>query len=213
MIHRLAWLPALLLAACAGLDAPGGARHEELVGGRWHWVGWLFDGGATAVSDPARYWVEFTSQGGAVVNADCNGGVGRMDVPTLAIGPIGLTRRLCAPHSMDARFARMLSQVAGATFDGALLRLRAGGGDLLLIREAGAKLVRYICSSGAPRDVVFGAEQAYLREGGRFRVLQRERDVAAARFGDGTVTLSSDNDGLIIEARGGVTTGPCVAET
>ncbi len=212
-MQRLAWLPVLLLAACAGLDAPGGARHEEVVGGRWHWVGLLFDGGATVVPDPARYWVEFAGQGGAVVNADCNGGVGRMDVPTLAIGPIGLTRRLCAPRSLDARFARLLSQVAGGTFDGALLRLHAGGGDLLLIREAGARMVRYICLGDAPRDVVFGAEQAYLREGGRFRVLQREPDVSAGRFADGTVTLSSENDGLIIEARGGARTGPCVAET
>jgi heat shock protein HslJ len=213
VIRLLAWLPAWLLAACAGLDGPGEARYEQVTGGRWHWVGLLFDAAATAVPDPTRYWVEFASQGGVVVNADCNGGVGRATLPALAVGTISLTRRLCEPRSMDGRFARLLSQVRAGTFDGELLRLHAGASDLLLVRDAGARLVRFVCAAGAPQDVVFGEELAYLRVEGRFRPLRREGSASGGRYGDGELTLYNKGDELIVETRGAGRTGLCVAET
>lgn len=207
-----AWLCALLLGACAGLDAPGTVRHEDVVGERWHWVGVLFDAAATAVPEPARYWVEFASQGGVVVNADCNGGLGRLVGPGLALGPVSLTRRMCDPGSMGVRFARLLSEARSGTFDGGLLRLHADASDLLFTRGAAARLVRYVCAAGTPRDVVFDGEFAYLRVDGRFRQLRRMGGADNPAFADGEMMISSKGGELTIETRGSGRTGPCMAE-
>jgi heat shock protein HslJ len=206
-----AWLPALLLGACAGMDAPGTARHEEVAGARWHWVGMVFDAAATPAPEPARYWIEFASEGGVVVNADCNGGLGRLAGPGLALGPIGLTRRMCDPRSLGVRFARLLSAARGGTFDGGLLRLHTDASDLLFTRSAAARMVRYVCPSGVPRDVVFDADLAYLRVDGRFRPLRRTGSGAAV-FAGGDMIISTKDGELTVETRGGGRVGPCAPE-
>jgi heat shock protein HslJ len=197
-----AWLFALLLGACAGLDAPGTVRHEDVIGERWHWVGVLFDAAATAVPEPSRYWVEFASQGGVVVNADCNGGLGRLVGPGLALGPVSLTRRMCDPGSMSVRFARLLSEAKSGTFDGGLLRLHADGSDLLFTRSPAARMVRYVCPAGAPRDIVFDAGLAYLRVDGRFRQLRRAGGGDNPVFADGEMMISTKGGELTVETRG-----------
>ena len=213
MLRRmLGWLPVLFLTGCAGMDAPGTARHEDVTGPRWHWVGVLFDAAATSVPDPSRYWVEFASQGGVVVNADCNGGLGRLAGSGLAPGPISLTRRLCDPGSMDARFARLLSQVRSGTLDGGLLQMHADGSDLLFTRDARARMQRYVCPGAAPREVVFEPESAYLRVDGRFRQLRRLASETGALYGDGEMGLYNKGGELTVEMRGAGRVGPCIAE-
>lgn len=194
------------------MDAPGTVRHEDVTGERWHWVGVLFDAAATAVPEPSRYWVEFASQGGVVVNADCNGGLGRLAGPGLALGPISLTRRLCDAGSMNARFARLLSQVRSGTIDGGLLRLHADASDLLFARSAAARLVRYACPAGAPRELVFDTEVAYLRVDGRFRLLRRAGTAGESTYGDGEWMVYAKGGELTVESRAAGRTGPCVAE-
>lgn len=213
MLRRIRdWLPALFLAGCAGMDAPGAVRHEDVTGARWHWVGVLFDAAATAVPDPSRYWVEFASQGGVLVNADCNGGLGRLNGPGLAPGPISLTRRLCDSGSMDARFARLLSQVKNGSFDGGLLRLHADASDLLFTRDPRSRMLRFACPGAAPREVVFEPEAAYLRVDGRFRQLRREAGDGGAIYRDGEVMLYNKGGELTVETRGAARIGPCIAE-
>jgi heat shock protein HslJ len=213
MLRRMfCWVPVLLIAGCAGMDAPGTVRQEDVTRARWHWVGVLFDAAATSVPDPSRYWVEFASQGGVVVNADCNGGLGRLVGPGLSPGPISLTRRMCDPGSMDARFARLLSQVRSGTFDGGLLRLHTDASDLLFTQNPRSRLQRFICPNGAPREVVFEAEAAYLRVDGRFRQLRREASAADTVYRDSEVMLVNKGGELTVEARGAGRIGPCVAE-
>jgi heat shock protein HslJ len=213
MLRRmLCWVLVLSLAGCAGMDAPGTVRHEDVTGGRWHWVGVLFDAAATSVPDPSRYWLEFASQGGVVVNADCNGGLGRLVGPGLSPGPISLTRRMCDPGSMDARFARLLSQVRSGTFDGGLLRLHTDASDLLFTRDARSRMQRFVCPGAAPREVVFETEAAYLRVDGRFRQLRREASDTGALYRDGEVMLVNKGGELTVEARGAGRIGPCIAE-
>ncbi|MBL8386199.1 MAG: META domain-containing protein [Burkholderiales bacterium] len=182
-----AWLPALLLAACAGGAQP--ARHEDLVSGRWHWVASLDGAAATAAPDPAAYWAEFAAAGAVVVGADCNSGVGRVAPGTLQVGPIALTRRACGPQSRDARFAALLSSVRAGALDGDLLRLAAAGTELVMLRDAEARLAAVRCDDGTEHAIIFARAAAHLREGAGFRALARRDDATAAVYGDARTTV------------------------
>ena len=222
MRRCLAWLPAALLgaallgasllAACAGLGGPREAIFEDLIGGRWHWVGVLSDLGATAVPEPALYWAEFAAAGGIVVLADCNGGVGRVGSGPLTIGPIGLTRRMCGPASLDTRFAAMLSQVRSGAFDGELLRLRTREGDLVFVRDARANLQTFVCPAAVPRAVVFGGEYAYVLEGARFRPLARQASTSGERYADDQVSLLGTGKELLLQSSAATSGGPCMRD-
>ena len=212
MRRCLAWLLLPWLACCAGIGGSREASFEDLIGGRWHWVGMVADSGATAVPEPALYWAEFAAAGGIVVLADCNGGVGRLGSGTLTIGPIGLTRRMCGPASQDARFVAMLSQVRSGAFDGELLRLRANQRELVLVRAAHASLQTFTCAAAASRTVVFGGEHAYLQEGDRFRPLARQASVSGERYADGEISLLRTGRELVVRSQSAKSVGPCVRD-
>ena len=185
---------------------------EDLIGGRWHWVGMLVGPAATAVPDSAFYWAEFAAAGGIVVLADCNSGVGRMVNGTLAIGPLALTRRMCGPASLDTRFAAMLSQVRSGAFDGDLLRLRASQGELVLVRDARASLQTFTCPATASLTVVFGGDHAYLQESARFRPLARQAATTGERYADGEIALQGTGKELILQSRTATPVGPCMLD-
>jgi len=208
----LAWLLLPWLASCAGIDGSREAMFEDLIGGRWHWVGMVANSGATAVPEPALYWAEFAAAGGVVVLADCNGGVGRLGSGPLAIGPIGLTRRMCGPASLDSRFVAMLSQVRSGAFDGELLRLRANQGELVLLRDARASLQGFACPAGASLTVAFGGDHAYLLEGERFRPLARQAGTSGERYGDGRIALLRTGQELIVRSPAAQSVRACVRD-
>lgn len=210
MRRCLAWLLLLGLASCAGSGGPREAMFEDVIGGRWHWVGMLADSGATAVPAPGLYWAEFAAAGGIVVLADCNGGVGRLGSGALAIGPIGVTQRACGPASLDTRFTAMLSQVRSGAFDGDLLRLRASAGELLLLRDAGASLQLFTCPAAAPLTVVFSGDHAYLQEGARFRPLVRQAGTSDERYADAHGLLHRTGKALSLQSRTATPVGPCM---
>ena len=217
MRRCLAWLLAVLLvapllASCAGVGGPREAIFEDLIGGRWHWVGVLSDLGATAVPEPALYWAEFAAAGGIVVLADCNGGVGRVGSGPLTIGPIGLTRRMCGPASLDTRFAAMPSQVRSGAFDGELLRLRTREGDLVFVRDARANLQTFVCPAAVPQAVVFGGEYAYVLEGARFRPLARLASTSGERYADDQVSLLRTGKELLLQSSAATSGGPCMRD-
>lgn len=59
--------------------------------------------------DPAKYTLAFGTDGRASVRADCNRGSGTWTSPgpsELSFGPLALTRALCPPGPLNARFAR-----------------------------------------------------------------------------------------------------------
>jgi len=208
----LAWLLLPWLASCAGIGGSREAMFEDLIGGRWHWVGMLVGSVATAVPDPAFYWAEFAAAGGIVVLADCNSGVGRLGSGSLAIGPLALTRRMCGPASLDARFVAMLSQVRSGAFDGDLLRLRSNQGELVLLRDARASLQTFACPATASLTVVFGGDHAYLQEGARFRPLARQAATSGERYADGEIALHRTGKELVLESRTAKPVGPCMLD-
>lgn len=212
MRQCLAWLPLLGLASCAGIGGPRAAIFEDLIGGRWHWVGMVAGSALTAVPEPAFYWAEFAAAGGIVVLADCNSGVGRLGSGPLAIGPIGLTRRLCGPASLDTHFATLLSQVRSGAFDGDLLRLRASQGELVLVRDARASLQTFACPATTSLTVVFGGDHAYLQEGARFRPLARLAATSGERYADGEVALQRTGKDLLLQSRTAKPVGPCLLD-
>ena len=212
MRQCLAWLLLPLLASCAGISGPREAMFEDVIGGHWHWVGMLADSGATAVPDPGLYWAEFTAAGGIVLLADCNSGLGRVESGTLAIGPIALTRGMCEPASLDARFVAMLSQVRSGAFDGELLRLRARLGELILVRDARASLQIFACPAAASLTVAFGGDHAYLQEGPRFRPLARQAATSGERYVDGEIVLQRTGNELMLQSRTAKPVGPCMLD-
>ena len=215
MRRCLAWLLLLLLlllASCAGGGGPRDAIFEDLIGGRWHWVGMLAGSGVTAVPEPPLYWAEFAAAGGIVVLADCNGGVGRVGGGPLAIGPIGLTRRMCGPASLDTRFVAMLSQVRSGAFDGELLRLRTREGELVLVRDARASLQTFVCPAAVPQAVVFGGDHAYVLEGARFRPLARQASASGERYADNEISLLRTGKELLLQSSAATSGGPCMRD-
>ncbi len=212
MRRCLAWLLLPWLASCAGTGGSREAMFEDVIGGRWHWVGMLVDSAATAVPEPALYWAEFAAAGAIVVLADCNSGIGRVDSGPLAIGPIALTRRMCGPASLDARFMAMLSQVRSGAFDGELLRLRASQGELVLVRDARASLQTFACPAAMPQTVVFGGDHAYVLEGARFRPLARQASTSGERYADDEISLLRTGEQLLLQSQAAKLVGPCMRD-
>ena len=212
MRRCLAWLLLPWLASCAGIGGSREAMFEDLIGGRWHWVGMLVGSATTAVPAPAFYWAEFAAAGGIVVLADCNSGVGRLGSGPLAIGPLALTRRMCGPASLDTRFAAMLSQVRSGAFDGELLRLRASQGELVLVRDARASLQAFTCPAIASLTVVFGGDHAYLQEGPRFRPLARQAATSGELYADREIALQRTGQELWVRSPAAKSIGPCMRD-
>jgi heat shock protein HslJ len=92
---------------------PRGSEAGRLVGITWSWRGTLMNDGARfQPHDPSRYTVQFTSNGGVVVRADCNRGKGAYTLRghTITIPPLAVTRAMCPPGSLDQRFVRDLGE-------------------------------------------------------------------------------------------------------
>jgi len=89
------------------------------------------------------YKIQFLSDGRVFVQADCNHGQGTWmrEGANVTIGPVGMTRTLCRPESLEVRFLRDLDYVRSfiikndklflATFaDGAILEFDSIAGSL-----------------------------------------------------------------------------------
>jgi len=107
------------------VDAPpppmAAAGDAVLTGTLWSWQGTLMNDDTRFVPDaPDRYTLLFEPGGKVSVRADCNRGSGTytLDGTALAIGPIALTRMMCAPGSRDAEFLKGLPEVSGHLFRG-----------------------------------------------------------------------------------------------
>jgi para-nitrobenzyl esterase len=105
---RLAAAAALLLAACA--TAPVG-----LGGTAWQLVKFQGGDGRTLTpDDPAKYTVEFLTEGGVAMRIDCNRARGAWKSPApgrLEFGPLAVTRMQCAPGSLHDRVVLDVSSV------------------------------------------------------------------------------------------------------
>ena len=124
------------MASCAAESEPAGLP-AEMVGVTWQWIG--VAGDPLTVDAPDRYTITFTSEGRALVRADCNRGSGAYTSGTgrkLTLGPIALTRMGCPPGSLGDRYARELSGVSGYAVRAGELELTAAAGALRFRRGA-----------------------------------------------------------------------------
>jgi heat shock protein HslJ len=122
---------ALLCAACQG--ASTAVDRFGLAGTSWELVALQTKDLAQpgiAIAEPARFTLQFGTDGRAVMRLDCNRGNGSWqaqpasaDAGTLIFGAIATTRALCAPPHLDERIARDLSGV----------RFYSRAGDMLML--------------------------------------------------------------------------------
>ena len=155
MIRALASAAGLVLAATASsacasnghrpdspAPLPREARKAEpgIAGPVWQLVTIRYSDDTTVVpDDPGRYSLQFQADGRLLVRADCNRGTGawKAEGPSLTLGPIGMTRAMCAPDSLFDRYTQALDGVVSYLVrDGKLhLAIKADTG-ILEFRQA-----------------------------------------------------------------------------
>jgi len=138
------------LAACtaAGVNGPLLPGHVDApppplaasddalpMGVVWSWQGTQMNDDTRIVPDaPERYTLEFLPGGRVSVHADCNRGNAsyRRTGNAIDIGPLALTRMMCAPGSRDTEFLKGLDSVSGMLFRGRdlVLTLKADSGSM-----------------------------------------------------------------------------------
>jgi para-nitrobenzyl esterase len=126
---------AYALFACASHDRAEEKPHHraELKGTSWQLVEIrTADGQVTLPDDPAKYTLEFGSEGRLSARIDCNRGTGTWKeerAGELTLGALATTRAMCPHESLDDRFVRDLARVRSyVTEEGRLfLNLTADG--------------------------------------------------------------------------------------
>jgi heat shock protein HslJ len=120
---------ALLVAGGCGdgsAGGPGAAPMEpDVVGIRWQWMGTTTPVERIDVAEPSRYTLRLQADGGAAIEADCNGGGGSYELADnrIGFGPLVATRMACPPDSQDAVYLRQLGEVTSYFVEGGELYL------------------------------------------------------------------------------------------
>lgn len=129
----LAAAGAVMLTACDN-DA---LAPSNVVGATWTLVS-LQEAGAAAVvvDNPARYTLEFSSEGRLLVRSDCNscGGPYSLADTSLEVGPLACTKAFCGDTSLDAPYTVALQRARSVSVTDSELRI-AGGGRTLRFRR------------------------------------------------------------------------------
>jgi len=138
---RVLWLLGGVVLALAACERSAEPQHP-LDGTSWRLLSlesMSDEQGTTTVPDPARYTVEFGTDGRAAFRIDCNRGnstwqaeAASPDSGNLSFGPIATTRMACPQPSLDQTVSTALSYVRGFVIKDGRLRmsLLADGGIL-----------------------------------------------------------------------------------
>jgi heat shock protein HslJ len=119
------------------IDDSAQASEPQLQDTVWQWEAYRDQAGLNdiAVAEPARYTLQFLSDGSYQIKADCNTGQGSyaLEGSTLKLEPGPMTMAACAPDSRDADFVGLLADVASYLIaDGKLyLNLAVDAGDMI----------------------------------------------------------------------------------
>jgi para-nitrobenzyl esterase len=125
----------LALCACASTPAAVGGQgpYASLAGTSWRLVELVSKSdptGSARPDDPLKYHLTFAAEGKVTARLDCNRGTGSWSSAgggELALGPMAMTRAMCAPGSLDTRIARELTEVRTYERDGDRLVLYLTG--------------------------------------------------------------------------------------
>jgi heat shock protein HslJ len=98
----------------------------------WRWMGTQMRDGSNVRPDSDRYDLEFLAGGAVNVRADCNTGRGSyvLDGSKLSLGPVALTKMMCAQDSKDREFLRELASVTNQSVEGRNLVLEIPAGTM-----------------------------------------------------------------------------------
>ena len=120
----------MLAAGCAQIAPP----QQTLAGTSWQLVRFQGgDGKVLAPDDRAKYTLAFNADGRVAARLDCNRGSGSwksVGRGQLELGPMAVTRAMCAPGSIDHEISKRLFYVRSYVMkDGRLfLSMMADGG-------------------------------------------------------------------------------------
>jgi para-nitrobenzyl esterase len=149
MIARTSWttflagtlVAGVMLGGCERTAAPSAApptaatpaTAESLAGTSWQLVKITGgDGKSVEPDDRSKYTLSFERDGGVVARIDCNRGhaTWKSEAANLALGPLALTRMLCAEGSLHDRVAADWGAVRTYAMRGGhlILSLMANGG-------------------------------------------------------------------------------------
>ncbi len=110
---------------------------SDVIGDTWTLVS-LQEAGATpiVVENPARYTLQFSSEGRLLVRSDCNscGGSYSLTDSLLEVGPLACTRAYCGDASLDAKYTTMLQGARSVVLGANEIAIQGSGGILRLKR-------------------------------------------------------------------------------
>jgi heat shock protein HslJ len=125
---------------------PSGLISSDLTGVTWSWLRSDYnDDTSIAAADPARYTIEFHSDGTLGIGADCNRVVGTYTQQagrlSIQLGPSTLAA--CPPDSQADTFLRDLSRVGAYVMDGdnLVLNMQLDTGNVVLQPQSNTGLV------------------------------------------------------------------------
>ena len=135
----------LLAGLIAGTLWAGGAGAAELAGTSWRLVQiQSMDDSIYVPDDPAKYTLDFQTDGTASFTADCNRGTGSWTSEAagqLVFGPVAATSALCLPGSISERYLAQFEWVRSY-----VLR----NGHLFLATMADGAIIEFAPASDAP---------------------------------------------------------------
>jgi heat shock protein HslJ len=186
-----------LLSACV---SQGSSDSSSLAGSRWQLL--QIQSMNDEVFEPLGveiYTLEFQADGRLLVRADCNRGQGswQQEGSALTLGQVAVTRAMCRPQSLEARFLRELSAVRSFVLeDGNLYLATMADGAILEFGPAigGAEVsartpVVYDCDSDLRLQVNFLSRESgsavELVAGDSRLTLSRQRAASGARYANG----------------------------
>lgn len=195
--------PAAPASAASGYAGAPGQETPRLQGTQWLWHQTQTPVNLIAAQGDRAHVLHFVSPDSVQVLADCNRGAGRytLNDKQLGIGPVAVTRKLCAPGSQDNVWLQQLGGVRVAFVQNGRLYLDmlADSGTLELLPMNPVSLT---CDDGSALKGGVGTDRqirsAWLELGGRGRVLEARPAASGSLYeGPGIAWHLKGNEALI----------------
>lgn len=102
----------------------------------WRWQSSENSRNKLTVDKPENYWIEFNSDGGLGVKADCNGGGANYETngEKLTITSVISTQMFCGERSHDRRFVRGLENAQSFSVEGNTLTIKSGNDTMKFLK-------------------------------------------------------------------------------
>lgn len=131
-MKQIAFAMALAVFFLTGCDQAALPTSSSDNAGLWELQTFETGGNTVTVPNPERYTVEFTDEGRAAIQADCNRCTGAYEANgnSLSIGPLGCTRAFCGPVSFFDEYVAALEIASSYRRSGDELTISYNGGTM-----------------------------------------------------------------------------------